>query len=589
MIRAFRDLPSIRRRWALAAAAFIGLLICMTPDSNPDLPMHRLLGRVIAAQRAVPRSEFLSWTRAGRPWTDYEWGSELVFHAVDQMGGSVGLWALKVAGFASLMLPFIYLLRLSGLPEEWIALALFPYMLSFLPFLNVRPEIFSFLFAPTQLCLLEAARRRRIGHAAAGVAQFLLYALWVNLHPGFPMGLLLCACYAGGAWIDRRDAAFFIALGGVAVLGTFLNPYGPAIYKTFLLHGREAAVLRSHVTEWQLPNPVNVYQAPYWVLLFFSASILFVHRLLGRRAPAGHQAVIVVFALASLTAYRQTAYLSLLAFPLALALAYPMRDLSIAIPYRFELLVLFFGLLANAGVVVLRMEGWLQGIQGRYNARAACEFLKREKAPLATLRMFNSWYWGSYIEYALYPDYHVFMDGRFGGVFTDLLPAVDAAVASPENWRAFLDERGIDLVIMDRRTAPFHGVGRKPGAARPIDIYYMPRETWALVYWDGHAWIWVRRKAVSADWLTRREYRWIHPSDAAQLRIDSSHGRVPFEGVREEVSRYVREIRDPGESATWSAEALRMRRRIRQLKASGREARSGARTPRRPAAIGISP
>lgn len=568
MIRLFSAFPAVSpraQRGLLLLSLLIGVVICMAPDGNPDLPMHIATGRSIVQHRAVPRTEFFSWTRAGTPWIDYEWGSQLLFYAVDRAGGAPALWLLKVAGFASLMLPLIFLLRLWRLPDLWIAPALFPYMLSFLPFLNVRAEIASFFLAAVQLCLLEAVRLGKFRGKTAPLllAQFSIYALWANLHPAYPIGLLACATFAAGEAFDGKSSRRFVLLGAAGLLGSLVNPYGLEFYATFLRHGQEAAILRAHVLEWQMPTPWNVYQTAYWIFLLFCVCIAAIGRLLGRRMPAAHEATVAVVALASLTAYRQTAYLSLLAFPLALKLGYELRSYSKSIPFRFPLLALFFLGLANIAGFVLQKDGIFRGFRLAPDPKPACDFLLRHRRELSSLRLYNSWHWGGYLDYALYPDYRMFMDGRFGGVFTDFLPRIDQAVRDPRAWRAFLDGQGVQLVLLDRSHTGFLLFKKLPAPWRPLDVYYLPQDEWALLYWDRKAGIWVRRSAVDPTWLARHEYRWLHPEDALFLRVEGRQGKVPIPELQSELWRYFREMRDPSEGVVWVDALVRAERHQR--------------------------
>ena len=154
------------------------------------------------------------------------------------------------------------------------------------------------------------------------------------------------------------------------------------------------------------------------------------------------------------------------------------------------------------------------------------------------------------MENALAPDYRIFMDGRFGGLFAEFLPVLEEASASPERWRAFLDAQGIELAVIDRDRMPF---ARAPARslAKPLDEYYMPRDRWALIYWDRRAVMWVRRSAVDPTWLAAREFRWLHPGGAADLRIAMKKGRVTARAVRQELKRYAYDIGDPGETTFW--------------------------------------
>ncbi|HEX8969736.1 MAG TPA: hypothetical protein VF937_17770, partial [Chloroflexota bacterium] len=67
--------------------------------------------------------------------------------------------------------------------------------------------------------------------------------------------------------------------------------------------------------------------------------------------------------------------------------------------------------------------------------------------------MFNQYEWGGYLIDQLYPEYHVFMDGRpdvYGDALVEQYVAIDGA---QPGWRQALDERNIRFVLV-RRDGP---------------------------------------------------------------------------------------------------------------------------------------
>src|SRR4051794_12690743 len=67
---------------------------------DPGTFWHLRLGQEIARNGAVPRVDFLTYTRAGVPWVDQSWAFDLGLAAiVERWGwsGAVGLTALLLA------------------------------------------------------------------------------------------------------------------------------------------------------------------------------------------------------------------------------------------------------------------------------------------------------------------------------------------------------------------------------------------------------------------------------------------------------------------------------------------------------------
>ena len=442
VIRALRERGGALILVAGLAASFV---VCMGPIYNPDLSWHLAAGRQIATSGRVPRTDFLSWTMAGRPWVDSEWAAQLIYHGLDRVGGLAALWSFKCAQFFILTLILAALLRLWSFSLSWIGLAVPAFVAALFPFLDVRPEAFSMLFLMIQFYVLE---KRRLGllRTSDGVllaAHGTLYAVWANLHPGFPIGLALCACYglgelARGPQRPRLVMPFFLIAAGLA--GTCLNPYGPRLYTVFWEHWKDLNSMRRLIIEWGVPNFRNEYQNGYWVLILFSFAGFLLATARAVAMPAEHLVVIVVFGLFSSRSFRTTVYAVLLLYPLAL---HAWR--SMASPHWWPALrpwVLMLAIVGGSWKVgqFFREQKYLRTYtspQMVVPARA-CAFLRAEKTVLSVLPMFNTYNWGGYLDYTLYPDYRVFMDGRY--IFADLLERVAAVENHPGRWREFMDD-----------------------------------------------------------------------------------------------------------------------------------------------------
>jgi len=535
----------------MAAGLALALAACLGPIANPDLWWHLSAGRYVLLHHAAPRADFLSWTRQGQPWIDFEWGAQALLSLCERLGGFRALWLLKSSAFAGLVALFAALLKSWRLPDSWTGAALVPFAACLVPSLDLRPEIASFAFCLLELGALEARRAgpRRTGDAALLAAHFALYAAWANLHAGFPLGLLLCLCFGAGEAFRGRREPIWLLLAAAGALGTLANPYGPRIYGVFLEHWRQAAALRAHVVEWYRPGLANYYLAPYWAATAFSILVFARGWATGKSAPAAHVAAAAAFAALSAASARLTVYGGLIVFPLALRAAWRQDwPASRRRPRRWLLGAALAGV-AALGAAALWRDGLFRRLDstGRLAPKGVARFLAREAPVLSRLRMYNSFNAGGYLGYALYPDYKVFMDGRylFGG---DLKLVAEQALASPDSWGRFLSERGIALAVMELPAVLAGG--------RPVDLYYFPREDWALVDWDGRYGVWARRAAVPAGWLARREFRLLHPRDLRFLSLDViSRGAPVRSAVLAEVDRYVREDGEPAEAerlARWA-------------------------------------
>ena len=63
--------------------------------------------------------------------------------------------------------------------------------------------------------------------------------------------------------------------------------------------------------------------------------------------------------------------------------------------------------------------------------------------------MFNSYNWGGYLLFALWPDYPVFVDGRTDLYDDDFLRQYISIYVADDGWQASLDEYEVGLVIVE--------------------------------------------------------------------------------------------------------------------------------------------
>jgi hypothetical protein len=90
------------------------------------------------------------------------------------------------------------------------------------------------------------------------------------------------------------------------------------------------------------------------------------------------------------------------------------------------------------GVVEESLDGSLPG--------GAVAYVQAERPPGP---MFNSYNWGGYLLFMLWPDYPVFVDGRTDLYDDAFLRQYLSTYVADEGWQESLDEYGIHLVIVE--------------------------------------------------------------------------------------------------------------------------------------------
>src|SRR5512133_382256 len=148
------------RLWLVVVLGAIGVMELAQLPSAVDLAYHLKAGQLMVAEHALPRTDVLAWTTAGRPWLDQNWGAQLVLYGIWRLGGfplltlvnallAVAAWGLVTAACR----------RRTANPRLIAGTVLLGYATAVATF-SARPQMFSLLLFATELYLLEVARTR---------------------------------------------------------------------------------------------------------------------------------------------------------------------------------------------------------------------------------------------------------------------------------------------------------------------------------------------------------------------------------------------------------------------------------------------
>lgn len=475
--------------------------------SDGDTGWHIITGKNILGGLKVPFADPYSHTMPGTPWTSHEWLAEIVlagFHRLMGLNGVVLLSALVVG------LTFFFLYRFlvyrAVNPFVAVLLTVAAAIASSLHWL-ARPHIFSMPMTLAFIVILEVYQREGKNHL-----KYLpmLMAVWVNLHAGFILGLMLLFLYAGGNLFrylaskrrdtGSKDKAKVLGLtGAVTVAATFLNPHGPAIlYFPFHLVGRK--YIMDNVMEWLSPN---FHANRTFEMMLFTFIVIFV---LSRKKPdmfEGGAALLMTHM--SLYSARYIPLMALIVTPAAavraggvldeLAGHLPGGGLSrrvaerfkkitsdiVPLERRFTLHTWIYVSVAACLMVAFNggYAGGMKVMDYRHDSKVfpvdAVEFALKNDIKG---NMFNNDGWGGYIIYRSYPHWKVFFDGRsdmYGVPF--MKEYIKVARAEP-GYDKVLDKYNVDWVIYNN------------GAA--ICQLLLESGKWRLIYADKTADILVR-------------------------------------------------------------------------------------------------
>jgi len=440
---------------ALAGGRLVG--------SDGDAAAHVRLGQWMLEARGLVRTSLFAFTNEGEPFLAFAWGAEIVYAAAHGVGGfaAVALLAGCLIG-ATYALLYRFLRRQGVEPLLALAAVLLGAFCGS-PHWLARPHLFTLLGVVLLLGLLERPGRRSL------VLVALLFAVWANLHGGFLYGLILIALYAAGdaaeLWLGRRGAdgaawgarlRYHASALGVAVLGTLLNPHGPALLAHVAGFLGEGFILDA-IEEYRSPDFHEAYALPFLAGLLLAMAGLALRR---GRPPLPWLAVILVTAAFALYAARNMALFGVAAVPAAaLALDADWRR-SGWLPRARRALAYGdaggrLGPWSAAGLLLLLLLAWRGGeVAGR---RVVADELDPGRFPVAAVaaareaglegRIFNAYVWGGYMVYA-WPEQRVFIDGvtaHYGAALTaDYL----RVIGLDAGWREVLDRWRIDHALL---------------------------------------------------------------------------------------------------------------------------------------------
>jgi hypothetical protein len=320
--------------------------------------------------------------------------------------------------------------------------------------------------------------------------------LWVNLHGGYIMGLVLLAVYLAGNLFyaafgapaesadARRKAKLLCWCAAATVLAALINPVG---YQILLFPFQLAAdrFLMDRVTEFMSPNFHDPLPFKYMLLATIAALALARSRV--NLIDCGLVTLVTYMALYSV---RHVSLFAIIAAPILLKTAESIVD---RLPVRC--LQFYRQRNANLNIIDTKLHGylwpglllvsiislaWMGHLSYKFSDKvfpvAAVEFLQREQI---AGKMFNNDKFGDYLIFTAWPNYRVFIDGRsdmYRAAYVD--PYMRAANALP-GWRKVLERFDIDWVVFNTYS--------------PLIAALSEQTDWQPVYSDPVATIFVRR------------------------------------------------------------------------------------------------
>lgn len=467
--------------------ACIGIL----PTTDPDMWWHLRTGELIWSS-GIPRHDPFSFTRGGAEWITHEWLSQALMWPLYSAGG-LELLAVAFACLSGLAFWLAY--RCSEGQPYMAALPAALGAFAAAPSFGARPQVMNMLFMAGFVYAVERVRRGSWRRQALWLLPAAT-VVWVNLHSGYLLGVVLLATYAvgeagegllaGAAGRRGLDLPRRLALAAAACLAAALiNPSGWYIW-LYPFDTLGSDLMQRYIVEWSSPD---FHQWTYWpfaALLGLGAVSFAVSP---KRPPLPDLLLFLGAGAAGLVSRRHIALFAIAATPvIARALTEAVRDspaYAILCQPRAEDIGPAKAWLNRSILVagIAAMLSWKASVLARNDAAiaekfpvSAVDYLQR--AGMSGARGFNSYGWGGYLIWRGLP---VFIDGR-ADVHGELVDEYLDTFHLREKWRDPLARHAIEYVLIEKESA--------------LSTLLASSADWDLTYSDQLARIYVRKRAA---------------------------------------------------------------------------------------------
>ena len=442
---------SLRALWSFLAVALPVLASLLAPLSTVDLAYQLRAGADILATGRIPTVDTWTFTMAGQPWIDQQWGAQVILELVESIGGWVGLAAFRAA-LIGLIFGGAALIGLRrGLDVRTSAILGIVAFVVTAPALALRPQLLG-MVCFVGVLLLVVDRR---DHPRRLWLVPVVVAIWANLHGSFFLGPLV----VGLTWLedvhDRWPAErTTLLVAGISALAACLTPFGPLVW-VYAAGLASNASVTARITEWQ---PTSLRDVPG--LLFFASALAIVVLIArsGRRVPWPTLAWLGIFFVIGVYAQRGVAWWPIAAVTAiagTFVAARPVRHTETLTMRRLNAAVA--GVLVLGGLLALpsgrtALPGSLVPADAVGPAPAALTASLRDLARPGD-RVLNPQSWGSWFEYAV-PDVLVAVDSRIELFRPGVWDTYESIIAGREGWQdALADWRVTHIVVEPEATA----------------------------------------------------------------------------------------------------------------------------------------
>jgi len=391
-----------------------------------DLGRHLLNGKLILqGNYGVLYKNVYSYTNTEFPFLNHHWFAGVVYYMIFSEFSFPGLYILNAL---LLLTTLLITLKRMWLRSSlfWVALLGFPLVLLLSSRIVIRPESFGYLFLTLYLLIIERYEHTGKIDLKSILCMLIIQAIWVNVHISFVMGIFVALTLFTKLVFSRivrkslqlRKKIVLLNIGLLSA--SLLNPNGiNGLLYPFAMFSNYGYSIVENQSPWFLRTLLLEPAIQlYFVFAFMTTISLVAHY---RNISSNETLRIVVALILSWTALRHLPFFAIICFPF---IAESLHGMSRNIVRYGENLLESVRVFGTSLLVMLYLLGIPYVFSGTYNPKFTMEQLdwNIDETQFNSARffrslnikgnMFNNFDIGGYLDYALYPDWKVFIDNR---------------------------------------------------------------------------------------------------------------------------------------------------------------------------------
>lgn len=520
---------NISNRKSTLIISFIVLVLAVliyypSRTEDYDIWYHLAFGKYFIEHKTFKLDHSIfSWTPADPNWRYGIWLGSTALYIAYKILSVYGFYIIQWSIFAAIVLLYRKFIKTIG--DSFDITHIMSLMLLFIALnltaIYIKPEIFTTLFFAISVFVYFYTK-------FTSKNLFYIYPpllfIWVNTHGGYLTGLMLISLALTGEALNYflikknqidarllRHLAISVAASYIAVI---FNPYGIdyhiGIVKSLL--SKEYMSVATQVYAWigmwdQLfPKgefPFRFFNAG-WALVIMAASFFAMSIYLYTKKKFFDITLLLlnaVFFYLGMKNARVTLFLPLIWIFSMLYILKKADAMNIKKKFAPLALILFISMavyITDLSMLNLEDRSWFGSNLIKYAPAKEVEFVKKYKLPAP---IFNDYLIGGYLIWAMYPDYKVFIDPRYGPYWKEVGPDYFALLnnLNTDTLKRFIEKYRFKTAIIHMRD-------------RNVIFTFLTLPDWRIIYFNNTAAVLINtsviptlsQEALSTDMGTHR-------------------------------------------------------------------------------------